>query len=89
MNYRYYRSETTGTTGSRRFGADMNYRYYRSETGTTDGWRKEAQFGVKMNYRYYRWSLTGTTGRVCSESNSQISNQFVSRSVFGRGKLRK
>jgi hypothetical protein len=38
MNYRYYRSEITGTTGPRRFGADMNYRYYRSETGTTDGW---------------------------------------------------
>jgi hypothetical protein len=38
MNYRYYRSEITGTTGLRRFGADMNYRYYRSETGTTIGW---------------------------------------------------
>jgi hypothetical protein len=38
MNYRYYRSEITGTTGLRRFDADMNYRYYRSETGTTDGW---------------------------------------------------
>jgi hypothetical protein len=70
MNYRYYQSETTGTTGPRRFGVDMNYRYYRSETGTTDGWRKEAQFGVKMNYRYYWWNLTGTIGRVCSESNS-------------------
>jgi hypothetical protein len=39
MNYRYYRSEITGTTGPRRFGIDLNYRYYRSETGTTDGWR--------------------------------------------------
>jgi hypothetical protein len=38
MNYRYYQSEITGTTGLRRFGADMNYRYYRSETDTTDGW---------------------------------------------------
>jgi hypothetical protein len=54
INYRYYRSEITGTTGPRRFGADMNYRYYRSETGTADGWRKEAQFGVNMNCRYYR-----------------------------------
>jgi hypothetical protein len=38
MNYQYYRSEITGTTDPRRFGADMNYRYYRSETGTIDGW---------------------------------------------------
>jgi hypothetical protein len=38
MNYQYYRSEIIGTTGLRRFGADMNYRYYRSETGTTGGW---------------------------------------------------
>jgi hypothetical protein len=37
MNYRYYRFEITGTTGPRRFSADMNYRYYWSETGTTDG----------------------------------------------------
>jgi hypothetical protein len=29
---------TTGSTGTRRYDADMNYRYYRSETGTTDGW---------------------------------------------------
>jgi hypothetical protein len=74
VNYRYYRSEITGTTGPRRFGADMNYRYYRSMTGTTGGWQRKAQFYVKMNYRYYRWSLTGTTVRVCSESNSQILN---------------
>jgi hypothetical protein len=38
MNYWYYWSEITGTTGPRRFGANMNYRYYRFETGTTDGW---------------------------------------------------
>jgi hypothetical protein len=38
MNYRYYWSEITGTTGPKRFGADMNYWYYRFETGTTDGW---------------------------------------------------
>jgi hypothetical protein len=25
MNYRYYQSEITGTTGPRRFDADMNY----------------------------------------------------------------
>jgi hypothetical protein len=56
-----YRSEITGTTGPRRFGADLNYRYYQSETGTTGGWWRKAQFCVKMNYRYYR-SLTGTTG---------------------------
>jgi hypothetical protein len=62
MNYRYYRSEITGTTGPSRFSADMNYRYYRSETGTTGGWRRKAQFCVKINYRYYR-SLTDTTGR--------------------------
>jgi hypothetical protein len=54
MNYRYYRSEITGTTSPRRFGADMNYRYYRFKTGTTNGWWKEVQFGVNMNYRYYR-----------------------------------
>jgi hypothetical protein len=29
MNYRYYWSEITGTTGPRRFGTDLNYRYYR------------------------------------------------------------
>jgi hypothetical protein len=29
MNYRYYWSEITGTTGLRRFGTDLNYRYYR------------------------------------------------------------
>jgi hypothetical protein len=37
-NYRYYWSEITGTTGSRRFDTDMNYWYYQSETGITDGW---------------------------------------------------
>jgi hypothetical protein len=63
MNYWYYRSEITVTTGPSRFGIDMNYRYYRSETGTTGGWRRKAQFCVKMNYQYYWWSLTGTTGR--------------------------
>jgi hypothetical protein len=66
MHYRDYRSEITGTTGPRRFCADINYQCYksltgttgRSETSTTDGWRKEAQFGVIMNYQ----SETGTTG---------------------------
>jgi hypothetical protein len=52
MNYRYYRSEITGTTDPRRFGANLNYQYYRSETDTTSGWRRKAQFCVKMNYRY-------------------------------------
>jgi hypothetical protein len=61
MNYRYFRSEIPGTTGPRRFGADMNYRYYRFETGTTDEWWREAQFGANMNYWYYR-SETGTNG---------------------------
>jgi hypothetical protein len=42
MNYRYYWSEITGTTGPSRFGAYINYRYYRSETSTTDGWWKKA-----------------------------------------------
>jgi hypothetical protein len=55
INFWYYQSEITGTTGPRRFGADMNYRYYRSLTGTTGGWRRKTQFCVKMNYRYYRW----------------------------------
>jgi hypothetical protein len=36
MNYWYYRSEITGTTGPRRFGADIKYWYYWSETSTTD-----------------------------------------------------
>jgi hypothetical protein len=61
INYQYYQSEITDTTGPRRFGADMNYWYYRSETGTSGGWRRKAQFCVKMNYRYFR-SETGTTG---------------------------
>jgi hypothetical protein len=55
MNYRYYRSEITSTTGPRRFGTDLNYRYYQSETDTTGGWRRKVQFCVNMNYRYYRW----------------------------------
>jgi hypothetical protein len=38
MNYRYYQSEITGTTGPRRFDTDMNYQYYHSETGTIGGW---------------------------------------------------
>jgi hypothetical protein len=63
MNYRYYRSEITGTTGLRRFGADMNYRYYQSLTDTTGGWWRKAQFCVKMNYWYYQWSLIGSTSR--------------------------
>jgi hypothetical protein len=53
-------------------------------------WREYELAVLPVRDRYYRWSLTGTTGRVCSESNSQIPNRFVSRSVFGkfgRGKL--
>jgi hypothetical protein len=84
------------TSGPRPVGAKMNYRYFRSETGTSGGWRRKAQFDAKMNYRYF-WSETGTTGGACpevpvdvySESDSQISNRFVSRSVFGRVKLEK
>jgi hypothetical protein len=84
-----YRSETTGTTGPRRFGVDMNYRYYQwmAEEGAV--WRENELLVLPVLDQYYRWSLTGTTGRVCSESNSQISNRFVFRSDFGRGKLRK
>jgi hypothetical protein len=44
MNYRYYRSEITGTTGPRRFGADMKlpvrdwYYQWMAEGGAV--WRK-------------------------------------------------
>jgi hypothetical protein len=52
MNYRYYWSEITGTTGPRRFCADLNYRYYR--------WLAEEGIVLRENElpvldQYYRW----------------------------------
>jgi hypothetical protein len=54
MNYRYYRSEITGTTGPRRFSADMNYRWM-AEGGAV--WRENELPVLPVLDRYYRCRL--------------------------------
>jgi hypothetical protein len=63
MNYRYYRSEITGTTGPRRFGANMNYRYYQWMVVGGVVWCENELPVLPVLDRYYRWSLTRSTGR--------------------------
>jgi hypothetical protein len=61
MNYRYYRSEITSTTGSKRFGTDMNYWYYQWMVVSGAVWHENELPVLPVLDRYYR-SLTGTTG---------------------------
>jgi hypothetical protein len=53
---------------------DWNYRWM-AKGGAV--WRENELPVLPVLDRYFWWSLTGTTGRVCFESNSQISNWFV------------
>jgi hypothetical protein len=88
-DHQYYRSEKVW----RKYELPIllvRDRYYRWMVEGGVVWCEYELAVLPVRERYYRRSLTGTTGRVCSESNSQILNRFVSRLVFGkfgRGKL--
>jgi hypothetical protein len=88
MNYRYYRSKKVW----RRYELPVlpvRDRYYRWMVVGGAVWRENELPVLSVLDRYYRWSLTGSMLGVYSKSDFQISNRFVSKSVFGHEKLRK